>query len=753
MKFAAFGRTVRALLPLCLTAIPAVSFADDGTLFIEEVTIVGERSDGSQITGAAQYLGPDDLEELVHADIQRIVRDLPGVSVQVEDGYGLRPNISIRGVATERSGRITLLEDNVLIAPAPYSAPSAYYFPTPGRMHAVEVVKGPAAITQGPYTIGGALNMISTPIPTSRQGNVLVEAGEDATYRVHATYGGTSDSGFGFLVETHQWQSDGFQDIDRSSGDTGLDVEDYTIKLGYTTADDRHAVELKLQYADQDSDQSYLGLTDTDFGGDAFRRYGLSALDNIHTEHEQQILRYQFNINENMSFTATAYNNEHERDWFKTEGIDFDGSNNAQELSRTSWSNVVNAVNTGSDLGGLTAAEMQAILDGADTLPGSIQIRSNAREYFSRGVQLGLAWSIESGNVSHDIEVGLRFHEDEEDRLQRNSSYHQENGQLVLDDLGLLGNAGNRIQEAEAMAFHIFDRIEFGNWVLTPGLRYEDIEQDRTRYETRNGRTTDPASRDPANLRDTRSNNTEVWLPGIGVLYSLNDNYTLVAGIHKGFTAPSNSPDVDEEEAINYELGIRHDSDNLSAEAIYFLSDYDNLLGECTASSGSDCTIGDAFNGDAATVQGIELMLQTTLASGAGYTMPLSFNYTYIDSEFDSDIADTDFFGDVTEGDPIPYIPEHQFSLTLGLEINKWTSYLSVNHVDEVCTRASCGTFEETDSATVLDFATHYAVNDNITVYSKIDNLTGEEDIMGRQPYGARPNKDRTASLGVRIAF
>ena len=128
--------------------------------FIEEMTIIGSRADAHQVTGAANYIGPEQLEAFAYADVQRVMRSVPGVSIQVEDGYGLRPNISIRGVATERSGRITLLEDNVLIAPAPYSAPSAYYFPTPGRMHAYEVVKGPAAVTQGPYTIGGAFNMV-----------------------------------------------------------------------------------------------------------------------------------------------------------------------------------------------------------------------------------------------------------------------------------------------------------------------------------------------------------------------------------------------------------------------------------------------------------------------------------------------------------------------------------------------------------------------------------------------------------------
>jgi len=742
---------VKPAVTLAFSAIALygqIAIADD---FLEEITIVGERTDQKQISGAAQYIGQAQLEALSYSDIQRILRQAAGVSLQIEDGYGLRPNISIRGVATERSGRITLLEDNVLIAPAPYSAPSAYYFPTAGRMHGVEILKGPATIKQGPYTIGGAMNMISTPIPSASRGSLKAEAGEDKTYRIHGTYGSTFDSGFGFLLETHQWQSDGYQDIDRSSGDTGLDVEDYTIKLAYST--DRHSIELKLQYAEQDSEQSYLGLTDNNFGADAHRRYGLSALDNIHTEHDQQILRYRFSFSDSLSMTATAYNNEHERGWFKTEGIDFDGSNPAETFSRTSWSNVVNAINLDEDLGNQTPAELQAILDGGDTAPGSIQLRSNNREYFSRGIQIGLDWQLQFGDVTHDIEIGVRFHEDEEDRLQRNSTYHQENGKLILDDLGLLGNAGNRLQEAEALAIHVIDRIELGKWVFTPGIRFEDIDQKRTRWETRAGRTDDPASRDASNLRDTRTNSTEVWLPGLGILYSLSESLTLVAGIHKGFTAPSNSPDVDEEEAINYELGFRYNNGKFQGEAIYFLSDYDNLLGECTASSGSDCTIGDAFNGDAATVQGLEMMLTTDLTRTASFNIPLSFNYTYIDSEFDSDIADTDFFGTVSKGDPIPYIPEHQFNVSLGFVKNKWSSYLNVSFVDEVCVRASCGTFEKTDDALVLDLSAHYALNDTVDLYGKIENVTGEEDIMGRHPYGARPNKDRTATLGIRIDF
>ena len=731
------------LLTLAISALStSLVHAQEQDASIEEVTIIGSREQALRLAGSAHYIGSDKLAQFAYSDIQRIAREVPGVSIQIEDGYGLRPNIGIRGVATERSGRITLLEDNVLIAPAPYSAPSAYYFPTVGRLSAIEVVKGPAAITQGPYTIGGALNMVSTPIPTPMSGNIITEAGEDSTYRVHATYGGRSASGFGFLLETHQWQSDGFQDIDRSNNNTGLDVEDYTVKLSYAPNNSAHGIELKLQSTEQSSNQSYLGLTDRDFGNSAFRRYGLSALDNIKTEHEQQILRYSYDISDSVDVSVTAYNNEHQRDWLKTEGIDFDGSSNAEDFKRTSWANVIQAINSGTTLGGLSPDQLQSILDGSsDTASGSIQLRSNNREYFSRGVQVGLNWNGMIGNSTHDLEFGIRLHEDEEDRLERNSNYSQSNGALVLDDFGILGNAGNRVQEARALAIHIHDNIQLGDWTLSPGLRYEDIEQKRTRFADGALRT----------FRDARQNDTQVFLPGLGILYQVNDSLSVLGGAHKGFTAPSNSPNVNEETAINYELGFRYQNDSLSTELIGFMSDYDNILGECTSSSGSDCTIGDAFNGDAATVAGLELLVSANLARGGSYKIPVSLSYTLIHGEFDSDIADTDFFGSVSKGDPLPYLPENQFLVSVGFEKNNWAAYVSGNYVDEVCVRASCGAFEKTDDTFTIDISANYQFNRALNVYARVENLTSEEDILGRQPYGARPNKDRTVTLGLRF--
>lgn len=747
--------TVLVAMTACLSAAAqeTLSPGEGGARSMPEVMIIGDQQALQRIPGSAAVIDIEDILKFNQSDIQRMIRQVPGVTVQLEDGYGLRPNLSIRGTASERSARITLLEDGILIAPAPYSAPSAYYFPTAGRLSGIEVLKGPAAITEGPYTVGGAVNLISTPIPEQRAGQVNVQLGEDATWRVHANYG-DDDGRFGWLVETHQWQSDGFQTLDRG-GDTGLEKQDYMVKLRYTPdarGNWQQQFDLKLQYADESSDQTYLGLTDSDFGADPLRRYGLSALDNIATEHSQVLLRHSIG-NDSVKLTTSIYHNEFERNWFKTEGIDFDGSPDAQTFSRTSWFDAVQAVNRGETIGVVLPEQIQAILEGGDTAAGALQLRSNARDYYSRGVEFDLDWSTRWGKVAHNLSAGMRFHSDQEDRLQRNSTYTQIDGALVLDDLGALGNAGNREQNADVFAFWLRDEIEFGNWIVSPGVRYEDIEQDRTRWETRVGQTTDPASRVASNVRDTRENRTNVVIPGLGIVYNFDDAWSAYAGAHKGFSAPSNAPDVDEEQSTNYELGLRFAAADTRADVGIFFTDYDNLVGTCTASSGADCEIGDAFNGDAATVAGLELSVSHVIRTSGDLTFPIQLTYTFIDAEFDTDIADTDFFGSVQAGDPLPYIPEAQGLLTAGFELNRWSGFVSVNVVGDSCARASCNAFEQIDASTLVDASVLYQLSDRLTLTATMENLTDDLDIVGRTPYGARPNKARTAIIGARFAL
>jgi Fe(3+) dicitrate transport protein len=719
---------------------------------IENVSVFGLALDARDVAGGASTIGSAELQEFESTDVIRALRRVPGASFQLEDGFGLRPNISIRGTPTERSSRITLLEDNVLIAPAPYAAPAAYYFPTFGRIDSIEVLKGPAAITQGPYTIGGALNLVSTPIPGERGGFFQAEAASDNTRRLHSWYGDSNGRG-GWLVETHQWRSDGYQHIDRHSTNTGLDKQDYLAKLVFSSdpaADLHQQFLLKVQASEEDSNQTYLGLADTDFDRDPLRRYGLSALDNMHNEHEQVMARWSVETGSDSSLALTAYLNSFERAWYKTEGIDFDGSEGAGSFARTGWAAVIDAVNNGRGLAGLGASQLQAILDGGDTPPGAIQVRNNSRSYRSGGLQAAFSRAIQLRGVRHELQFGLRYHEDEEDRLQRNDTWQQLDGGLLLSDRGREGNAGNRIQKASAWAAFVQDRIETERWTLTPGIRFESIEQSRVDFGA------DPASlagRDTSDIRGFRRNRENVLIPGIGAIFELTGNTRLVAGVHRGFSAPGNREGIEPETSINYEAGFRHENGAFELEAIVFFNDYDNLQGVCTASSGTDCDIGDVFNGDAVSVPGFEFQLRNDLSRWRDYRLPLLFSYTWMNAEFESDIDDSEYFGDVRKGDAVPYVPDHQAFLSLGLEKGNWSAYVSANYSDSVCTLASCGAFETTESSTVFDLGFHYRISSSLEVYSVLENLTAQLDIVSRQPYGARPSKDRTWAVGARLEF
>ena len=717
---------------------------------IEEVSILGQAVGVRDVAGGASVISAQELEQFVVTDVIRAIRRVPGVSLQVEDGFGLRPNISIRGTATERSSRITLMEDGVLIAPATYAAPSAYYFPTFGRVHSMEVLKGPASITQGPYTVGGALNLISTPIPDTRAGRVQAEAGSFDTWRVHAFYGDSSERA-SFLLETHQWQSDGYQNIDYSNLDTGLDKQDYLGKLRFDSdpdSDVQQSLEIKLQASKERSRQSYLGLVDADFAVDPLRRYAVSAMDEMDNDHQGVNATWRVAFNDHSALSVTAYNNDFRRAWYKTDGVDPDGSESVAAAQRLSWAAVIDAINSGDTLAGRSPQQLQTLLDGADTAEGAILLRNNAREYYARGIQFRADHQIDRGAASHFVQLGIRLHKDQEDRLQRDDSYHLLNAQLVLDDVGPEGGAGNRVQDAKAWAFYVQDRIEWQRWTFSPGLRYETIDLSRTDYNTKSA---NPGSRGADNLKGVRRNEVDVWIPGLGLLYDLSDATRLVAGVHKGFSTPGNKPGVSPEESIDYELGLRTENDYFSLDLMGFFNDYDNLVGVCTNSSGSDCEPGDSFNGEGVHIPGLELRLIAERQIGS-WSVPLQLTYTWMDATFQSEF-DSEFFGHVRKGDPVPYVPQHQAWASVGLEKGPFSAFLSANYVGDVCTTPACGALEKTQSATLFDLAAHYQLLQNLQLYAVAENLSDEIYIAGRQPYGARANKPRSLTFGVLLEF
>ena len=66
--------------------------------------------------------------------------------------------------------------------------------------------------------------------------------------------------------------SDGFKEL-KSSDNTGFIRNDLNAKMSWLSNDERQAITVKIGYADEDANETYLGLTNADFEVDPDTRY------------------------------------------------------------------------------------------------------------------------------------------------------------------------------------------------------------------------------------------------------------------------------------------------------------------------------------------------------------------------------------------------------------------------------------------------------------------------------------------------
>ena len=723
---------MKKIILIALTSISFSLFTSE--VEIETIEIIGYVDEAKQVAGSASVITEEDLETYEYTDIHKILSNVPGVNFRPEEGYGLRPNISIRGTYADRSGKITLMEDGVLIAPGPYSASSAYYFPTAGRIVGVEVLKGPAAISQGPYTIGGAINLLSTPIAEESGGLINQELGEDGTSRTHIHYSLVGNNA-AMLIESHTWQTDGFDSIKGSSADTGFDKDDLVVKLRLNTdadVDVYQELNIKYQDSDEDSDQTYVGLADADFRRDAHQRYGLSAYDNMDNSHETTSFNYLADFGD-LEFSATMYDNDFARNWFKVDKID----NKKVYGHGNGINNIIAAANAGE-------ATASAILNGTNAEAVEIKLKNNNRAYTNEGTDLKVQYKTENQTLT----MGYRDTEDSEDRFQVYAYTPWLNGQLgaltVGSDPGYSSN--NRLTTAEAQAFYINEELTMGALTLNLGYRSEDWTIVQERYTDAARSAVNAEKGYPKTLSDNDNS-----LMGFGATYDMNDTTQLFFGIHEGFTPTGGG--ADPEQADNLEMGVRYSNDSTYMEAVYFDTDYQNMFGECTASGGAtgSCEIGDTFNAGEASISGLELVVKTEMTSSSGVKYPLSAVYTSTDAEFDNTF-DSDFWGSVTAGMEIPDLPDSQLALQAGFETeNGLSGSATLYSYGSTCSVASCAAGTEIDSYNVIDASLTKAVNEAMDVYMVVSNVTDETDVIARAPKnGARAQMPRSILVGIR---
>ncbi len=696
----------------------------------EEVLVTGGADAIRTLSGSASFIDEESIRSFDATDLNALLGQVPGVYIRFEDGYGLRPNIGIRGATTERSQKITLMEDGMLIAPAPYSAPAAYYIPNVNRMTAVEVFKGPAAIAYGPHTVGGAVNLVTPALPQEAGGELDVSVGSDEFEKVRVVYGATSGQ-FAWSIDGLHYGADGFKSLD-SGGDTGFERNDLNLRLGWSSPTDAalsQRVELKLGYADEDSDETYLGLTDADFGQDEDRRYIGSERDRFESEHYQAHLLHNLALDNGTSLFTTAYVNRFDRSWDKFDGF-IDGPPPNLVLAYPD----------------IFIEEMALLRGEIDSTPGDdstiLDLTNNDREYGSHGIESRLNFSVPFAGLDHELRIGARFHHDYVERDHKIRGYLVESVGLVADGEGRRGKKALNKAETDAWSVFASNEFEIDAFKFNLGLRYESMDGEFD---------------DRLNGRDSK-NFESIVMPGGGVFYQWSETVGFLAGINKGFSpaGPSAADGVDPEESINYEYGVRYSKGDLNADLIGFFSDYSNLLGRCRASD-SGCEVGDEFNGGKVEISGAELTGNWVGQFGRGWLLPVQLTYTYTESSFQETFqSGFSQWGLVEKGDELPYTPEHQGRLQVGLQRNLWDVNLALQYIGKMRERPGQGGYEDgayTRALTTWDFSASYELVPELTLRFIAQNLTDEREIVSRRPFGARPNMPRSYRVGVSYRF
>ena len=677
--------------------------------------------------GSAQVVGKKALEAFEYDDVHRALDGVTGVYVRDEDGQGLRPNIGLRGTSAERSAKITLMEDGILLAPAPYAAPAAYYFPLTTRMVGVEVFKGPAAIEHGPNTVGGAINLVTRSIPRGAKGEVDVSTGRFGSDKTHAWAGWGGDR-FGVLLEWAQIDSDGFKTLD-TGGPTGFNKREGMLKLRWQsapTAERFHRLQLKLGWADETSNETYLGLTQADFDADPYRRYAASDLGEMDWWRSQAQLAYTFEAGESLHVRVVAYRHDFERAWRKLNSIQ----------GRPALRDLLN------DPTGIQAIDVAVLGGEEDSDPRNpLLIGTNGRAFFAQGVEASARYTIQSEGATQTIRAGLRVHQDQIRRDHDSGAFDMVRGSLLraTPDVYTTRNT----ETALAFAGHVLDEVEIGErLVVTPGARVEVID---TEFE----------DRQTGVVRDDLQ---AAVLPGLGAVFKFTPEFSALGGVHRGFTpvSPRSGDRADPESSLNFEAGTRFLSETTRAELIGFYNLYDNMLVACTASAG--CLpedIGRQFNGGGLDVYGAELALAHAFRVSKGVRMQADLSYTLTISDFQSAFIDP-ILGPVQPGDALPYVPIHQGRASLGT----WMGPVSVNaalrYVGEMRDVAGQGAIpgvEQVPDRVVLDVAAQWQVWERLRVYGRIDNATDRTYIASRRPYGLRPGKPIAFTLGVKYAM
>lgn len=684
---------------------------------LESVTIVADQDNRTGVSSGQLVLKAAALKRFELIDPHLALQGQPGIFTQPEDGWGLRLNIGIRGSGVNRSARITLMEDGVLAAPAPYSAPAAYYSPVFWKYQQVEVLKGAAALTTGPQSTAGAINLV---LPTAQEGNGLRLQSSGGSYGtlLNSIQGQARTGKRAVLLYGGMYsRADGFTRIqERPTGAFNL-ADGYLKYLWHLDQRDRHHLEIYAGGTRERSAQTYLGLTWQDAMTSPQKRYLASERDSMAMNRTALRMSYTYRGNRGW-VRSDLYRQDVTRNWHKLDQL----------------SNGSTALGLGSILldPALYFDYFQA-LQGIDAQGYTALLKANQRTYRSEGWQLKSQHSRRLEAHLFKLESGLRLHQDFEDRFQRMDTYALGDSALQRLVRGVDGQAGNRRDLTRAAASYARLTWSAGSWSAQTGVRAEYIHASRINWGNNNAQRID-------SLASVRSNTTAVLLPGF-TLRKTAKHWNYFAGVHRGMTPAGSGTGVLPEKSTTWEWGMNHQT--LPIQIVAYQTFYDRLLGSDAASSGGSGT-GELYNGGSARITGLE-----TQAEQEWKQWRLNVSASFIRAVFTESFTSTfDAWGKVEAGDALPYIPQFQGHINLLWHPGRWEVAAQVNGLTGM---RSSSALDRADlpANLVAHTSAAFAINEHFQIKASLQNVGNSQPVIAARPAGYRTLAPRMALLSL----
>jgi len=500
-------------------ALPAAA----ETMELESVEVVGDwlgsaaDQDVKKHPGARTVIREETIRESGASNVRDVLRRVPGLQVQESNGTGgsdISLNVGTRGLTSRLSPRATILQDGIPLAVAPYGQPQLSLAPTSlGNIEAIDVVRGGGAVRYGPQNVGGIINFVTRGIPEELAREVsyqseIAPAQGGFLNRTSAFLGGTAENGLGMALLYSGVRGDSYRE------ESGTRIDDVMLKYNYRLSD-IDELSGSFQYYRADADMPG-GLSAADFDADPYQ--SSRPYDNFEGDRKQMVLKYSRSPDAERTFEVTSFYN-------------------------TSYRGAVLANNTAQSL---------------------TWLREFPRDYEVFGLEPRYSQLFYLGDSSHEVGVGYRYTE-------------EDSGEKRYDRLGF-GAGGNPFSvpqtlasstgaSTEAHAVYLDDRIDIGNWTLTPGVRYEQVRI--TSLNRLSGARLEQRYREP--------------LPSLNVMYHLSDAWKLYANANTSFGSIqyfqlSQDSDLTAEKARTYEIGTRYDDAIWNAELTVFRIDFDDQL-------------------------------------------------------------------------------------------------------------------------------------------------------------------------------